>query len=76
MTSTSTPVRDIEITALANGVRVITEAMPHVRSVSVGIWIGSGSRRETAEENGRKPNFFVSQLARTPRRMGYLLGPD
>ena len=26
--------------------------MPHVRSVSVGIWIGSGSRRETAEQNG------------------------
>jgi len=32
--------------------------------------------RETAEENGRKPSFLVSQLARTPRRMGYLLGPD
>ncbi len=32
--------------------------------------------KETAEENGRRPNFFVSQLARTPRRMGYLLGPD
>jgi predicted Zn-dependent peptidase len=52
MTSTTSPVRDIEITALANGVRVITEAMPHVRSVSVGIWIGSGSRRETGEYNG------------------------
>jgi predicted Zn-dependent peptidase len=33
-------------------VRVITEQMPHVRSVSVGIWIASGSRRETAEESG------------------------
>jgi predicted Zn-dependent peptidase len=52
MTSTTSAVRDIEITRLANGVRVITEAMPHVRSVSVGIWIGSGSRRETGEFNG------------------------
>jgi len=26
--------------------------MPHVRSVSVGIWIGSGSRRERGEQNG------------------------
>src|SRR5947209_2923999 len=52
MTSTISPVRDIEMTTLANGVRVITEAMPHVRSVSVGIWIGSGSRRETPEQNG------------------------
>jgi len=52
MTSTTSPVRDIETTTLSNGVRVITEAMPHVRSVSVGIWIGSGSRRERGEQNG------------------------
>ncbi len=26
--------------------------MPHVRSISVGFWIGTGSRRETAKENG------------------------
>src|SRR3954471_2198904 len=52
MTSTTSPVRDIEMTRLANGVRVITEAMPHVRSVSVGVWIGTGSRRETPEQNG------------------------
>src|SRR5215475_4258012 len=52
MTVSPSGVRDIEITKLANGVRVITEAMPHVRSVSVGIWIGTGSRRETQEQNG------------------------
>src|SRR5690242_8827213 len=49
---TATPARDIEMTTLANGVRVITETMPHVRSVSVGIWIGTGSRRESQEQNG------------------------
>ncbi len=32
--------------------------------------------KETAEEQGRKPGFVASQLARTPRRMGYLLVPD
>ncbi len=32
--------------------------------------------KETAEEQGREPGFLVTQLARTPRRMGYLLGPD
>jgi predicted Zn-dependent peptidase len=46
------PVREIETTALANGVRVITETMPHVRSVSVGVWVNAGSRRETSEQNG------------------------
>src|SRR5581483_1350355 len=52
MSSTTSAVRDIEMTRLDNGVRIITEAMPHVRSVSVGIWIGTGSRRETPEQNG------------------------
>jgi len=40
------------MTTLANGLRIITEAMPHVRSVSVGVWISTGSRRESAEQNG------------------------
>jgi len=26
--------------------------MPHVRSVSVGVWVGTGSRRESPEQNG------------------------
>ncbi len=44
--------RDIERTVLPNGVRVITEQMPHVRSVSVGVWIGTGSREEELHETG------------------------
>ncbi|HTS63523.1 MAG TPA: pitrilysin family protein [Candidatus Acidoferrales bacterium] len=52
MTSSDQPFRNIETSTLANGVRVITEVMPHVRSISVGVWICSGSRRETAEQNG------------------------
>ena len=44
--------RDIEATTLKNGVRVISEEMPHVRSVSLGVWIKTGSRRETSAENG------------------------
>src|SRR5947209_7533831 len=45
-------VREIHRAALPNGVRVITEYMPHVRSVSVGIWIGTGSREEGPNESG------------------------
>jgi predicted Zn-dependent peptidase len=44
--------RDIQKKVLSNGLVVITENMPHVRSVSVGVWIRNGSRREQAEENG------------------------
>jgi predicted Zn-dependent peptidase len=45
-------IRDIERQELPNGIRVITERMPHVRSVSVGIWIGTGSREEDEHEAG------------------------
>jgi predicted Zn-dependent peptidase len=40
------------ITQLEPGVRVVTEAMPSVRSVALGLWIGSGSRGETEPEAG------------------------
>src|SRR5258708_25215757 len=52
MTKRRHATRDIERQILPNGVRVITERMPHVRSVAVGLWIGTGSREETAEETG------------------------
>ena len=44
--------RDIQSTSLKNGVRVITEQMAHVRSVSLGVWITTGSRCEAPDENG------------------------
>lgn len=37
---------NIRRTVLANGVRLATERMPHVRSVAVGIWLTRGSRHE------------------------------
>ncbi len=42
----------IKKTRLDNGLRVITERMPHVRSVSVGAWVETGSRHEPARLNG------------------------
>ena len=37
---------------LDNGVRIVYEKIPHVRSVSVGIWVGTGSRSENKKNNG------------------------
>jgi predicted Zn-dependent peptidase len=37
---------------LDTGLRLITESMPHVRSVSIGVWLTRGSRHETAEVGG------------------------
>jgi predicted Zn-dependent peptidase len=44
--------RNIRKTVLSNGLLVLTESMPHLRSVSMGTWIGSGARDEAAEVNG------------------------
>ena len=40
------------LTTLDSGVRVVTEAMPSVRSVSVGFWIATGSRHEDTHHAG------------------------
>lgn len=37
---------------LDNGVRLVTEAIPHVRSVSIGLWLTRGSRHEPVELGG------------------------
>jgi predicted Zn-dependent peptidase len=37
---------------LGNGLRLITETMPHVRSVTIGVWLMRGSRHESEERGG------------------------
>jgi predicted Zn-dependent peptidase len=45
---------------LANGITVLTERIPHVRSVSLGVWLRSGSRHEPAPMNGI--SHFIEHL--------------
>ena len=40
------------LTTLESGTRIVTEEMPSVRSVSLGFWVGTGSRAETDEQAG------------------------
>ncbi|MBO8170965.1 MAG: insulinase family protein [Bacillaceae bacterium] len=42
----------IEKLKLSNGVRVVVERIPSVRSVAIGIWVGTGSKYETPLNNG------------------------
>jgi predicted Zn-dependent peptidase len=37
---------------LANGLTLVTEAMPHVRSVAIGVWLKRGSRHEVPAQTG------------------------
>ncbi len=48
----SNPAREIQSTTLPNGLTIVTERMPHVRSVAIGTWIASGSRMEKGAERG------------------------
>ena len=42
----------VRMTRLDNGIRVVTEAMPHLKTASLGIWAGAGARNEALREHG------------------------
>jgi predicted Zn-dependent peptidase len=46
------PLTEHRLSVLDSGVRVVTEAMPTVRSVTLGVWIATGSAAESADEAG------------------------
>lgn len=47
-------------TVLPGGLRVVTEEIPHVRSVSVGVWVGAGSCWE--DEVSQGVSHFIEHL--------------
>ncbi|NQS74936.1 MAG: insulinase family protein [Peptococcaceae bacterium] len=59
------------LVTMDNNTQIITEAVPHVRSVSIGFFVGTGSRYETPDINGA--SHFIEHLMfkgtsrRTPR---------
>jgi predicted Zn-dependent peptidase len=56
----STQSRNIRRTELSNGLVILTERMEHVRSVSMGVWVKTGSRDELPEING--VSHFVEHM--------------
>ena len=49
-----------ERSVLANGIRVISEVMPHLRSITLGAWVATGSRDEEAKNHGI--SHFIEHL--------------
>ena len=41
-----------EYKTLQNGIRIVAEKIPYLHSVSMGVWVGNGSRYENLSENG------------------------
>ncbi|GAB4459498.1 MAG: pitrilysin family protein [Armatimonadaceae bacterium] len=50
----------VEKTTLSNGIRIVTESIPHVQSIALGIWVASGSRYEA--ENRRGISHFLEHM--------------
>ncbi len=53
---------------LSNGLTVVTDRMPHLRTASLGIWVGAGSRNEQAHEHGIAHLFEHMAFKGTRRR--------
>jgi len=50
----------LERTTLSNGLRILSETMPHTRSVSISVYVGAGSRYETRDHAGL--SHFVEHM--------------
>jgi predicted Zn-dependent peptidase len=51
----------VELTRLDSGLTVVTDTMPHLETASLGVWVGAGSRDESAEEHGI--SHFLEHMA-------------
>jgi predicted Zn-dependent peptidase len=51
----------VEITRLPSGLVVLTDAMAHLETASLGVWVGSGSRDERQDEHGI--SHFLEHMA-------------
>ncbi len=61
----------IHRTVFPNGLKVVTERMPHVRSVSLGVWIRAGSRTDTLGQLGMA-HFIEHMLFKGTERRSVL----
>ncbi len=58
----------VRVTRLENGLQVATHEMPHLETVSLGVWVGTGARFERADEHGIAHLLEHMAFKGTPRR--------
>src|SRR5712692_7706625 len=70
----------VEVTRLPTGLVVVTDAMPHLETASLGVWVGSGSRDERPDEHGishlLEHMAFKGTARRTARQIAEAVGGD
>ncbi len=66
----------VDKSVLNNGVRVITQKIPHTRSVSMGVWVNVGARDETETESGLS-HFIEHMIFKgTRKRSAYQIAKE
>ena len=50
-----------EITVLTNGIRVVTNRIAHLETVSLGVWVSAGARHEREDQHGL--SHFLEHMA-------------
>ncbi|GGK35786.1 M16 family metallopeptidase [Salinarimonas ramus] len=70
------PRPDYRETRLENGLTIVTEAMPHVATVALGVWIGAGARDEAEGEHGLSHLLEHMAFKGTERRSAQAIAED
>ena len=66
----------INKTVLSNGVKILTQKIPHIRSVSMGVWVNVGARDETDDQSGLS-HFIEHMIFKgTARRSAYQIAKE
>lgn len=67
---------EVNNTTLDNGIRIVTKKMPHVRSLSMGVWVNVGARDETNTESGLS-HFIEHMIFKgTQKRTGFQIAKE
>ncbi len=68
--------KDVRITTLDNGLRVVSQPMTTVETVSVGVWVDTGARNETESINGISHLLEHMAFKGTERRDAYTIAAE
>src|SRR5947209_7143119 len=74
--SEDTMINLVQTTRLPNGLMIMTEHMPGLRSVSLGIWVRRGSRHEAAALNGIHHFIEHALFKGTQRRSAHQIASE
>jgi len=66
----------VRVSRLDNGLRVVTDTMPHLRTAALGVWVEAGSRSETAEQNGITHLLEHMAFKGTAKRSAYQIAEE